>query len=64
MRTGIIQFFIDSKGYGYVRDASTREEFHVHKRHLRTPVAKGDRVRFRVAEGKQGQYAVEVEKVY
>lgn len=63
MRTGIIKFYLEEKGYGYIRDPKTREEFHVRRQHLKTPVAKGEHVRFKVAEGKQGQYAVEVEKI-
>lgn len=62
MPIGIIQFFMESKGYGYVRVPETREEFHIRRKHLRTPVQKGDQVRFEVEENKRGVYAVQVEK--
>jgi len=63
MPVGIIQFFIESKGFGYVRVPETREEFHVRRQHLLTPVQKGDQVRFAIKENKRGMHAVAVEKI-
>jgi cold shock CspA family protein len=60
MPIGIIQFYLEEKGYGYVRIPETREEFHVHRRYLQSEVQKGDEVEFEIKEGKQGQYAVNV----
>ena len=63
MPVGIVQFFLDKKGYGYIRVPETREEFYVHRRHLKAPVEQGDQVRFIVREDKQGLYAAEVERI-
>lgn len=63
MPTGIVQFFLESKGYGYVRVPETREEFHFRRKALRTPVKKGDQVRFRLVENRHGLFAVDLEKV-
>lgn len=63
MPVGIIQFFMKSKGFGYVRVPETREEFHVRRKNLLTPVQKGDRVRFEIKENKRGMYAAQVRKI-
>ena len=54
---------MESKGYGYVRVPETREEFYVRRKHLLTPVQKGDRVHFEVKENKRGMYAVQVQRI-
>ncbi|MCB0565347.1 MAG: cold shock domain-containing protein [Phaeodactylibacter sp.] len=63
MPVGIVQFFLEQKGYGYIRVPETREEFYVHQRHLKVPVKKGDRVRFVIQEDQQGLYAAKVERM-
>jgi len=63
MKKGVVQFFIEKKGYGYIRVPETREEFFVHRRHLKEPVKKGDVVRFEVKEDKNGLFATHVEIV-
>ncbi len=60
MPTGIVQFFLEQKGYGYIRVPETREEFYVHRRELKGPVRRGDKVRFVIKENKQGLYAAGV----
>lgn len=60
MPKGIVQFFLEKKGYGYIRVPETREEFYVHRRHLSEPVKKGDVVFFDIKENKQGLYAAHV----
>ena len=63
MPVGIVQFFLEQKGYGYIRVPETREEFYVHRRHLKGPVKTGDQVRFVINEDQQGLYAAEVERI-
>ncbi len=59
---GVVVFFLVDKGYGYLRLEGTREEFHFRSQNLAgRPPRKGDRVRFRLREGRQGYYADEVE---
>jgi len=62
MPVGIIQFFMERKGFGYVRVPETREEFHFRKKALQSPVKKGDRVSFEIKENKQGLFAVQIRK--
>ena len=62
MPTGQILFYLPDRDFGYVRVPDTREEFYFRGKHCRTPVRAGDRVRFRLREGKQGYYADEIER--
>lgn len=60
MPKGIVQFFLEKKGYGYIRVPETREEFYLHRKFLSEPVKKGDVVLFDIKENKQGAYATNV----
>lgn len=63
MHTGIILFYLPTKGYGYLRLLDTREEFHFRDKHVQTQVLqKGDVVSFYLRKGKQGYFADEVRK--
>ena len=59
--TGIIIFYLPSKGYGYVRIPDTREEFHFRSASLVQAVKAGDYVRFKLKQNKQGYFADEIE---
>jgi cold shock CspA family protein len=61
MIEGIVVFFLPDRDYGYVSVLDTREEFYFRGRNCQTPVRAGDRVRFRLCEGKQGYYADELQ---
>lgn len=61
MPAGIVQFFLEKKGYGYIRVPETREEFYVQKKHLLESVKKGDQVSFEIKEDKHGLYATKVQ---
>ena len=63
MLKGIVQFFIIKKGYGYIRVPETKEEFFVHKKHLLSPIQKGDVVNFEIGEDKQGMFAKNVKRI-
>jgi cold shock CspA family protein len=57
---GIIIFYLSDKGYGYLRLVGTQEEFHFRTKNMLVEgLAKGDMVRFKLKEGKQGYYADE-----
>lgn len=64
MLEGVIIFYLSDKGYGYLRVRGTREEFHFRaKQMISTDLAAGDIVRFKLAEGRQGYFADQVEKL-
>ncbi len=63
IRTGIITFFNDSKGYGFIRDTETRQSIFVHINALSEPVKENMKVQFEVEQGPRGLNAVRVKVV-
>ncbi|MBD2721414.1 cold shock domain-containing protein [Hymenobacter sp. 5317J-9] len=64
MKTGIIKFFNEAKGYGFVTDDQTKEDFFVHVTGLNgVTVQQNDRVEFETQEGRKGINAVNVRKI-
>ena len=72
MKTGKVKFFNQSKGYGFIVDDESKEEFFVHHTNLIDKIRDDDtvkedigevrRVLFEVADGKKGPNAVNVKK--
>ena len=63
MSTGVIKFFIESKGYGFITDDESGQDYFVHVSGLKDQVEQGDKVEFEVVEGDRGFKAQEVKKV-
>lgn len=63
MPKGIVQYFLTTKGFGYIRIPETKEEIYVHQKHILQPIQKGDEVEFEIGEDKQGLYAKEVRRL-
>lgn len=61
MRKGIVQYYLEQKGYGYILDPQTREEFFFTKKHLKTQVYDKAVVRFELGENRHGLYAYHIE---
>ena len=57
MAIGQVVFYLSDKGYGYIRLADTREEFHFRRKHLLEPVHAGSWVQFELRQNKQGWFA-------
>jgi cold shock protein len=62
MKTGTVKFFNVTKGFGFIKDSATGEEFFVHATGLVDKVQENDNVSFDLAEGKRGTNAVNVKK--
>ena len=61
VRTGVVSFFNDSKGYGFIKDQQSQESIFVHANGLAGgPIKEGDRVNFEVEMGQKGPTAVRV----
>ena len=60
IRKGIVTFFNDSKGYGFIKDLETQESVFVHINSLHEPVKEQNRVTFEVEMGPKGANAVNV----
>lgn len=59
-RTGIVAFFNDQKGFGFINDLETRERIFVHANELSSPIKENDKVTFKVERGPKGLSATDV----
>jgi cold shock protein len=62
MKKGIVKFFNDSKGFGFVKDAESNTEYFVHVSGLIDQIRENDEVSFDLQEGKKGLNAVNVKQ--
>lgn len=60
MQEGVIKFFNDTKGFGFVKSADGSKEYFVHVSGLKNDVREGDNVTFDLEEGRKGLNAVNV----
>ena len=61
IRTGIITFFNESKGYGFIKDLETQQSVFVHVNALKQAVKENNKVTFEVEMGPKGANAINVE---
>ena len=60
MKKGTVKFFNGAKGFGFIIEDETKEEFFVHISGLIDEINEGDAVEFELKEGKKGMNAVNV----
>jgi len=60
LRKGVVSFFNESKGYGFIRDLQTGESVFVHVNGLIDAVKENSRVVFETERGPRGMNAVRV----
>lgn len=60
MSKGTVKFFNDSKGFGFIIDDESKQEYFVHVTGVIDEIREGDAVEFELAEGKKGLNAVNV----
>src|SRR5690606_17522494 len=63
LRTGIVTFFNESKGYGFIKDTTTQESIFVHINGLTEPVVENNKVSFMTEKGQKGLNAIEVKVI-
>jgi cold shock CspA family protein len=63
IRKGIVTFFNDQKGYGFIKDIETQESVFVHINSLTEEIKEHNRVTFEVEMGPKGANAVNVKLV-
>lgn len=63
IRKGVVSFFNDDKGFGFIRDMETNESVFVHANNLEEPIKENNIVNFEVQEGPKGLAAYNV-KLY
>ena len=63
MKNGTVKFFNESKGFGFITEEGSNNEYFVHISGLVDRVAEGDTVEFELKEGKKGLNAVDVKVI-
>ncbi|HAQ71897.1 cold shock domain-containing protein [Salibacteraceae bacterium] len=61
-RKGKVEFFNDSKGFGFIKETDTQEKYFVHVSELIDNIQEGDSVEFEVERGPKGMNAVRVKR--
>ena len=62
IRNGVLTFFNESKGYGFIRDLQTQESIFVHINALSEPLKENNMVTFETEQGQKGLSAINVKK--
>ena len=62
VRNGIVSFFNESKGYGFIKDLQTQESVFVHINALTEPIKENNLVTFETEQGQKGLSAIKVKK--
>jgi CspA family cold shock protein len=60
MGKGTVKFFNESKGFGFIIDDESKQEYFVHVTGVIDEIREGDAVEFELAEGRKGLNAVSV----
>jgi CspA family cold shock protein len=60
MKRGIVKFFDETKGFGFIKELDTNQEYFAHISGLLDKINQNDEVTFELKEGKKGLNAVNV----
>ena len=60
MNKGIVKFFNQTKGFGFIKEEGTEKDYFVHVSGLINKIKDNDSVTFELEEGKKGVNAVNV----
>ena len=63
MKEGTVKFFNHTKGFGFIKDKETQEEYFTHVSGLIDKINENDEVTFELQEGRKGLNAVNVKLV-
>ncbi|MCK5766970.1 MAG: cold-shock protein [Candidatus Atribacteria bacterium] len=63
MKNGTVKFFNETKGFGFIIEDDSTNEYFVHVSGIIDEIREGDKVEFELKEGKKGLNAVEVKVI-
>lgn len=63
IRKGIVIFFDESKGFGFIRDTETQEKVFVHENNLLEEIKEDNLVSFEIVKGDKGPAAIQVKLI-
>ena len=61
VRRGVVSFYNDSKGFGFIKDMETKQDVFVHANNVIGEIKEGNMVTFEVERGQRGPTAVRVQ---
>lgn len=61
IRKGVVTFFNQSKGFGFIRDMETKQSIFVHANNLREQIVENNMVNFEIDKGPKGLIAINVQ---
>lgn len=62
LRAGVVQFYNDEKGFGFIIDQRSNERIFFHNSSTREPININDKVEYEVEAGDRGWVAVDIRK--
>ena len=62
VRKGVVAFYNESKGYGFIKDLLSQESIFVHANGLSEAIQENDKVTFETEQGQKGLNAIKVKK--
>lgn len=63
VRRGIVSFFNESKGFGFIKDSDTKESLFVHINNVEGEIKEGNVVSYESERGLKGPVAIKVKQV-
>lgn len=63
IRQGVVEFFNDEKGFGFIKENETNEKYFVHISSTTEEIVENDKVSFELEQGMKGINAVRVKKL-
>ena len=63
MQNGTVKFFNETKGFGFITEEGSNQDYFVHISGLVDEIKQGDKVEFELTEGRKGLNAVNVKVV-
>jgi cold shock CspA family protein len=63
IREGIVSFFNNSKGFGFIKDSDSKEDVFVHINGLLEPIKENNKVTFEITKTHKGSNAINVKVI-
>ena len=61
--TGVVTFFNETKGFGFIKNSKNNDSYFVHVNDLIDPIKDRDKVSFETEDGPRGTKAIKVKKI-
>ncbi|MBV7530059.1 cold-shock protein [Chitinophaga sp. sic0106] len=63
VRTGVVTFYNDGKGFGFIKDSRNQESYFVHINQSKDPLKENVKVSFELGKGPKGPIAINVQVI-